>query len=124
MFVAEHSPSPNPGATQANRPEHTTESLGTQVIEGVVAEGKETTTTFPVGFMGNDRPMVRDGVSVFARSQNNGVFEAVRPAHGRIHDAPAEHRLLRANPALFRVPADYQVVDEKGDRVEIKITRP
>lgn len=36
---------------QMNRPEHTTAPLGSQVIEGVYAEGKEITTT------GNDRPL-------------------------------------------------------------------
>jgi hypothetical protein len=28
------------------------------------------------------------------------------------------------DPALFRVPRDYQIVDESGDQVEIKISRP
>jgi hypothetical protein len=28
------------------------------------------------------------------------------------------------DPALFRVPSDYQIVDENGDRVQIKFTHP
>lgn len=34
------------------------ESLGTQVIEGVTCEGRRTKTTYPVGAIGNDRPLV------------------------------------------------------------------
>jgi hypothetical protein len=34
-----------------------TESLGTQVIEGVVAEGKRVTRTIPAGQIGNERPL-------------------------------------------------------------------
>jgi len=33
------------------------EDLGTQVIEGIAAEGKRHTTIWPVGSMGNDRPI-------------------------------------------------------------------
>ncbi len=28
------------------------------------------------------------------------------------------------DPALFRVPADYQIVDENDDQIEMKVTRP
>jgi len=40
-------------------PEVSRESLGTQAIAGVLAEGTRTTTTFPVDFVRNDRPITR-----------------------------------------------------------------
>jgi hypothetical protein len=42
---------------QRQRPEISTESLGTKMIENVTAEGSRTTVVYPVGFMGNDRPI-------------------------------------------------------------------
>jgi hypothetical protein len=42
---------------QRQRPEISTESLGTQMIESVTAEGSRTTVVYPIGFMGNDRPI-------------------------------------------------------------------
>lgn len=47
----------SPAPAQASRPESTTELLGSQVIEGLYAEGKKTTTTFPAGMVGSDRPI-------------------------------------------------------------------
>jgi hypothetical protein len=47
------------GADDATRPQMTTEDLGTQIIEGMQAEGKRHTTTWPVGAVGNDRPSPR-----------------------------------------------------------------
>jgi hypothetical protein len=41
-----------------NPPKATSESLGTQVIEGVNAEGTRRTTTWAVGSRGNDRDIV------------------------------------------------------------------
>lgn len=48
---------PKSSSLQMNRPEHTTAPLGSQVIEGVYAEGKEITTTLPICTIGNDRPL-------------------------------------------------------------------
>ena len=38
-------------------PKTTVENLGTQIVEGIPAEGMRNTTTFPVDWMGNDRPI-------------------------------------------------------------------
>jgi len=40
------------------RPERKTEKLGGKSIAGVYAEGTRTTVTYPVGFFGNDRPII------------------------------------------------------------------
>jgi hypothetical protein len=110
---------------QANRSENVTESLGTQVIEGVQVEGQKTTTTFPVGFMGNDRPLLLFSEHWFSPELKITVLSKnsdLRSGEGTTRLQNIDR--TEPDPALFRVPPDYQVVDENSDRVEIKITRP
>src|SRR5438270_410474 len=46
-----------PAPAARPRPDRSREPLGTQTIEGVLAEGTRMTITFPEGSMGNDRPI-------------------------------------------------------------------
>jgi hypothetical protein len=46
------------GAAAGDRPKTTSESLGTQMIEGLNTEGTRRTTTWAVGSIGNDREIV------------------------------------------------------------------
>lgn len=118
-------PAPTTAAVQANRPEHVTEPLGTQVIEGVLVEGTNTTTTFPVGAMGNDRPIVR--VTESWHSPDLKIIVLSKNSDPRMGEFTMRlQNINRTEPdgALFRVPPDYQIVDETGDQVEIKVTRP
>jgi hypothetical protein len=106
-------------------PETSTESLGTQVIEGVSAEGKRFTRTFPVGTIGNDRPIV--SVSEFWVSADLNMTLLSKHSDPRTGEQITRMRnISRSEPdaALFRAPADYQLVDENSDHVEIKIVRP
>src|SRR2546429_5213754 len=48
-----------PPTARTKAPEVSAESLGSQVMEGVSAEGKKVTRTFPVGTIGDDGPLVR-----------------------------------------------------------------
>jgi hypothetical protein len=114
-----------PAPVQENRPEHITESLGTQVLEGILVEGKRTTTTFPVGLMGNDRPIVRVMESWF--SPDLKITLLLKDSDPRMGDHTMRLQNIERtepDPALFRVPPDYQVIDENGDQAEIKINRP
>lgn len=115
----------SPPPTQSNGPESTTESLGNQVIEGVMVEGRKTTTTFPIGMMGNDRPMV--GVSEYWYSPELKIAVLSKDSDPRYGESTIRLQNIsrsEPDPALFRAPADYQVIDENSDRVEIKIVRP
>ena len=117
--------SATPAPAQANRPEHVTESLGTQVIEGVLVEGTKMTTTFPVGAMGNDRPIVR--VTESWHSPDLKITVLSKNSDPRMGESTMRLENIdrtEPDPALFRVPPDYQVVDENNDQVEIKVTRP
>jgi hypothetical protein len=108
-----------------DRPQTSTESLGSQTIEGVYVEGQKTTVTFPVGLMGNDRPLVRVMESWISPALKITVVS--KNSDPRMGDSTMHLRninLSEPDPALFSVPADYQIIDENGEKVEIKITRP
>lgn len=106
-------------------PETSTESLGTQIIEGVSAEGKRFARTFPVGMVGNDRPIVSVSESWFSADLNMTVLSKYSdPRTGEQVTRMRNISRTEPDPGLFRAPADFQVVDENSDYVEIKIVRP
>lgn len=93
-----------------DRPEPQTDSLGTQNIEGVAAEGTRTTTTIPAGQFGNDRPIV----IVSERWYSPDLQTVVMSKHSDPRMGETVFRLTnitRAEPAssLFTVPADYTI---------------
>ena len=113
-----------PAPRQTDRPEVSTESLGSQIIEGVNAQGEKTTRTFPIGMMGNDRPLVSVMESWF--SPDLRITVLTKNSDPRMGESVMQLRNLdrsEPDPGLFRVPADYQVVDDNGE-AEIKIVRP
>ena len=113
-----------PSQSRTDRPEISTESLGSQIIEGVNAEGHKTTTTFPIGTMGNDRPLVRVMESWFSPELRITVL--TKNSDPRMGESVMQLRNIERSepdPAMFSVPPDYQVVDENGE-AEIKIVRP
>ena len=106
-------------------PEMSNESLGTQVIEGVSVEGNRFTRTFPVGSVGNDRPIVSVSESWFSTDLKITVLSKNSdPRSGERITRMKNISRSEPDPALFRPPADYQVIDENSERVEIKIVRP
>ncbi len=98
-------------------PQTTTEKLEAQVIEGVLAEGQRTTTTWPEGsHMGNDRPF-----SVVTESWRSPELHELLLSK-RVDPRSGEHTQKMTNltrtepdPALFQPPPDYTIVDEKED---------
>jgi hypothetical protein len=110
---------------RTDRPDVSAESLGKQVIEGVSAEGTKMTRTLPVGAIGNDRPIVSVTESWFSPDLKIVVLSKTSdPRMGENTMRLQNIDRTEPDPALFRVPADYQVIDENSDRVEIKVTRP
>ena len=111
-----------PPTARTNPPEVSTESLGSQVMEGVSAEGKRVTRTFPVGTMGNDRPLVTVTESWFSPDLKGYVL--TKTSDPRTGESIVRLRNIeRSEPdaALFRAPPDYQIVDDEHDHAEIKI---
>ena len=90
-----------------------TESLGTQVIEGVKAEGTRTTSTIPAGSIGNDQPI--QIVTERWYSPELQLVVVSKRSDPRVGETTFRlSNISRAEPAatLFQVPADYTL--EKG----------
>lgn len=113
-------PPPPPGAkvpNQANalRPQFTTEDLGTQVIEGVLVEGHRQITTFPVGFQGNDRPIVTTSDSWMSPDLKIMVLtKSNDPRSGETTVKLTNLNRGEPDPALFQPPPDYTIAEETG----------
>ena len=92
------------------RPKSTSEDLGTQSIEGVLADGVRSTTVYPEGLMGNDKPI--QTVSERWVSKELGLTLLEKDSDPRFGETITRvTRLDRAepDPTLFRIPADYIV---------------
>jgi hypothetical protein len=91
-----------------------TEGIGSRVIAGVRADGTRTTTTLPIGAVGNDRPIeiVNERwfspelqVVVQTRRVDPRVGETVYELVNITREEPPKH--------LFEVPADYLIEDQR-----------
>jgi len=94
------------------------ESLGTQSIEGVMAEGTRMTLTIPAGKIGNDRPIV----TVNERWYSPELQTVVLTKNSDPRMGETTYRLTNINrsepdPSLFQVPADYTVDEGAGPRL-------
>jgi hypothetical protein len=123
-------PVPPPGAGHAQMffqargiavegPAPVVESLGTQTIEGVQAEGTRTTITIPAGQIGNEQP-----ITIVSERWFSPELKVL--VQSRQHDprfGETTYRLtaiVRGEPAadLFEVPGDYTIV-EPGARRDV-----
>jgi hypothetical protein len=115
-------PAPHAGAPM--RPDFSSQSLGTQMMNGLLVEGKLTTTTYPVGAMGNDRPIVATSEVWMSPDLKLMVLAKFSdPRTGERTTRLANISRADPDPRLFQVPPDYQIVDESGP-FTIRITRP
>ena len=92
------------------------ERLGTQTIEGVLAEGTRHTTTWPAGSQGNDRPI--SAVSEMWTSPELKVMILSKSNDPRSGESTQKLiHISRDEPSLslFEPPPEYMVVDEEGD---------
>src|SRR5262245_7316473 len=93
------------GDAEVNR-----ESLGTQTIEGVAAEGTRVTFTIPAGKIGNERPIV----TVNERWYSPELQTVVLSKNSDPRMGETTYRLTNIvrsepDPSLFQVPSDYTV---------------
>ncbi len=111
-----------PPTARTKAPEVSAESLGSQVMEGVSAEWKKVTRAFPVGTMGNDGPLVSVTETWFSPDLKEYVL--TKTSDPRTGESIVRLRNIERSepdPALFRAPSDYQMVDDEHDHAEIKI---
>jgi hypothetical protein len=100
------------------------ESLGSQVINGVMADGTRITRTIPAGQIGNDRPI--DTVTESWYSQELQTVVMSKTTDPRTGDTVYKlTNIDRAEPsaALFTVPSDYTIHEGKGAVFNYEIRR-
>jgi hypothetical protein len=105
------------------RPASTQEKLGEQTIEGVVADGTRSSTTWPIGSQSNDRPITETSETWVSRElQIQVLSKRNSPQFGE--GITKLINISRAEPsaALFLPPPDYTVVDDK-DSVTMNFKR-
>jgi len=95
---------------KADARETKTESLGTQSVEGVMAEGTRTTTTIPAGHIGNEQPIE----IVSERWYSQELQAVVKTVNSDPRTGTTTYRLTNIqrsepSPVLFQVPSDYTV---------------
>jgi hypothetical protein len=101
------------GQTARERPENPnvkTESLGTEVIGGVTAQGTRTTRTIPAGQMGNQAPLVITIERWYSPELQTDVMrKEVNPQFGQTTFQLMN--IVRAEPdaSLFQVPPNYTI---------------
>lgn len=88
------------------------EQLGTQIIQGVVAEGTKSTSTIPAGQVGNERPIP----IVSERWYSSDLKTLVMSRHSDPRFGETTYRLanltLSEPPAdQFEIPADFRVIE-------------
>lgn len=102
-----------PPACEAG-PEATEESLGSQLIDGIQAEGTRRTVTFAEGLIGNDRPLVRVCEKWYSLELKIVVLN--KCSDTRSGETTLRIRNIeRSEPdaTLFQVPEDYTIEDAK-----------
>lgn len=90
----------------------TTESLGTQTIEGVSANGVRTTRIIPAGQIGNERP-ISVVTEVWTSSELKTIVSSKREDPRMGEQSFKLTNIVRGepDPSLFTVPADFKMID-------------
>jgi hypothetical protein len=103
------------GSADRPRPEIRQEDLGTQNIEGVMAQGRRTTQIWPAGSQGNDRPFQTVSESWYSPDLKLTVLS--KNSDPRSGESTVKLTSIdRSEPPLtqFQPPPDYTVVEETG----------
>jgi len=109
-------PMPGPShARKTSEPDTSRQDLGSQLVEGVMANGYRVTTTWPTGTQGNDRPIV----TVHESWLSPELKTEVRTLTSDPRTSDTTFKLtniirLEPDPALLQPPPDYTVVEENG----------
>ena len=105
-----------PPRTMQNGTTMTNENLGTQTMFGINVTGQRNTMTYPVGtYQGNDAP-VTTVTETWTATQWGLMIQSKNS--GPESDSTTimkDFTIDEPDPALFQVPAGYQIVDETGE---------
>jgi hypothetical protein len=109
-----------PTASPAHATKSTTESLGSQTMEGIPVDGVRRTTVVPAGEMDNDRPFNVVDENWTSPSLHVVIFRKYSdPRRGESTTRLTNIELSEPDPALFQPPPDYTVTDGTGSIVEL-----
>jgi hypothetical protein len=92
--------------------EASTESLGSQTMEGVAVNGVRTTRTIPAGQVGNDRP-ISIVTEVWTSTDLKTIVSSKRNDPRMGEQTFRLTNIVRAepDPSLFAVPSDFKIID-------------
>jgi hypothetical protein len=106
------------------RQERQSESLGSQVIEGLNAEGKRYTTVYPAGAIGNEQPLeIVTEVWISTELHIPLLHKSDDPRRGQTVTQVTNIRRDEPSPDLFQVPPDY-TVEEMRPTVPVSQAKP
>jgi len=115
----------NKAGEDSSEPPPVTENLGDQTIDGIHATGTRMTTTIPSGKMGNEKPIVVTS----ERWYSSELKAIVMTKHSDPWAGDLKTQFTNVNPsepdaALFTVPGDYKIVDDKAGPFTIQMFSP
>jgi hypothetical protein len=98
------------------------ESLGSQVVNGVMADGTRVTTTIPAGDFGNDRPITTVTESWYSPELHLTVmFKRSDPREGDVVTQYAGIKRAEPDPSSFQMPAGYTLNQNQERRRQEEI---
>jgi hypothetical protein len=115
--IAAHNHGANAAMAAKVQKNVTTESLGTQTINGVSAQGTRTTRTIPAGEMGNEKPISIVKESWYSPDlQITVMTKRTDPRMGETVFQMTNIQKQEPAATLFQVPSDYTVKQGRGGR--------
>jgi hypothetical protein len=101
---------PDSGAVRPDTKDVVTTSLGTQTINGVLAEGTRYTRTIPAGAIGNEKPIVITSERWYSPDLQMVVLsKRDDPRMGETVTQLTNIQRGEPDPSLFQVPPDYKL---------------
>lgn len=95
-----------------------TEKLSPQTMEGLLVEGTRNTHTIPQGTIGNDRAIVSTNESWYSNDLQMVIFSKNNdPQVGETIYRVQNVRRAEPDASLFKVPADFKIVENSGPGV-------
>ncbi len=93
-------------------PAMTVEPLGTEILQGVQADGRRTTMVFPVGSRGNDQPITEVQEVWIAPSLQVTLLSTSKSPTGNNSIELTNLSTLNPTPEQFRPPQGYDIRDQ------------
>lgn len=98
--------------------------LGTQTMEGIVAQGTRTTRTLPAGAVGNEQPLVITTETWYSPDLKVLVLSKTSdPRMGETTYKLTNIDRSEPPPDLFEIPADYTIKDQPANAVYFQETK-